>query len=494
MTDWNRAAVHAHVDAHLEEHVEHVQRWVRQPSVSWASRPGEPHQGVRAMADLVAASFDDLGCRDVRVLEGRYHPAVWAYYDAGAPVTVHSYAMFDTRTVEASRWSHDPWGADLVAKDGYARVLVGRGAMGAKGPFVAFLNALRSIVAVEGTLPVNIAFLAEGEEIMGSPTYARHVEDHRDRLAGVAASYCPSSAQAGPGAVTVGLGLKGMVVVELTVAGERWSGAPARTIHSAAASLVHSPPFRLAQALATLTEPDGSGCRVPELAALWDHRQALTHGRAELLRKIAARTEGRDWRDVLPVGGRGNVDRLLTEASGITPLVDLLYGPTFNVAGLRAGFLGPGTDTIPFVVPGSATATIDIRTVVDLPADQIVAALRRHLDAHGFDDVELTVYAAFDAHQTDPEHPLVTAAVETSRAWSFEPVVWPIQPGGGPWTAVPNAFGVPCLRGAVPGGGTGGDDEYLVIDGNERTAGLADTEKFHTDLIHAVADALRPLA
>jgi acetylornithine deacetylase/succinyl-diaminopimelate desuccinylase-like protein len=59
---------------------------------------------------------------------------------------------------------------------------MGRGATGAKGPFVAFLNALSSIIAVEGKLPVNIMFLAEGEEIMGSPTYRDFVERYRDRL------------------------------------------------------------------------------------------------------------------------------------------------------------------------------------------------------------------------------------------------------------------------------------------------------------------------
>ena len=59
---------------------------------------------------------------------------------------------------------------------------------------------------------------------------------------------------------------------------------------------------------------------------------------------------------------------------------------------------------------------------------------------------------------------------------------------------MPNALGVPCLRGAVPGGGTGGDDEYLVIDGDERTAGLATTQKVHVDLMHAAAATLRDAA
>ena len=66
----------------------------------------------------------------------------------------------DSTTLGAPSWC--PWGA-------YPKVLVGRGAMGAKGPYVAWLNALEAIIAVEGTLPVNIMFLAEGEEILGQP-------------------------------------------------------------------------------------------------------------------------------------------------------------------------------------------------------------------------------------------------------------------------------------------------------------------------------------
>jgi acetylornithine deacetylase/succinyl-diaminopimelate desuccinylase-like protein len=475
-----RAAVHAQVDAQLETDVARIQRWVRQPSVSWHDH------GVEDMARLVAEELEDLGCGGVEVLEGRFQPAVWGRLDVGAPVTVHVYGMFDTRTVDARRG--DPFSGELAERDGYARVLRGRGATGAKGPFVAFLNAVRATLAATGTLPMNLCFLTEGEEIMGSPTYAAHVERLRPKMEDVVASFNPSSAQAGRGAVAVGLGLKGMVVLELTASGEGWPHAPKRTIHSSAAGLVDSPPFRLAQALATLTHPDGSGCRVPELAALWDHRQALTAGRAEALRRLAERHAGRDPRDALPLGGAANVDAL----RGSDPLRDLLYGPTFNVAGLRAGFLGPNSGTIPFVVPGSATATIDVRTVVDLPAAEIVAAVRRHLDRHGFPDVAIETFAAYDHHQTDPEHPLVAAAEATLRAHGYEPVVWPIQPGGGPWTAVPNALGVPCLRGAVPGGGPGGDDEYLVIDGDERTAGLATTQKVHVDLMFAAAAALTP--
>ena len=180
----NREAIFRYIDEHQDEHIANVQRWVRQPSVSW------DNIGVRECAELVAQSYRDLGCREVEIVEGRYHPGVWAVYDAGAPATVHNYCMFDTRTVTREGWSHDPWGAALVPLGPYPKVLVGRGALGAKGPYVAFLNALEAIVAVEGTLPLNIMFLAEGDEIMGSPSYPQFVEQYRDRLQTVSASYC----------------------------------------------------------------------------------------------------------------------------------------------------------------------------------------------------------------------------------------------------------------------------------------------------------------
>src|SRR5687767_8042361 len=134
----NRDAIHQYIDVHINDHVENVQRWVRQPSVSWDDI------GVRDCAQLVAQEYRDLGCQEVEIIEGKYQPGVWAVYDAGAPVTVHNYCMYDTRTVNPAGWSSDPWFADLVPLGPYPKVLIGRGALGAKGPYVAFLNALQA--------------------------------------------------------------------------------------------------------------------------------------------------------------------------------------------------------------------------------------------------------------------------------------------------------------------------------------------------------------
>ena len=478
----NRQAIQAHIDTHLAEHIERIQRWVRQPSVSW------DNLGVSECANLVATTFQELGCQEVELIEGRFHPGVWAYFDAGSPVTVHAYCMFDTRTVDPAAWDYDPWGGELTSAGGYPQVLIGRGAMSAKGPFVAFLNALSSIIAVEGTLPVNIAFLAEGEEIMGSPSYRNFVERKRDSLATVDASYCLTSSQAADGVINLGLGLKGMIVVELSASGDRWGGAPGSTIHSMAGGLVDSPPFRLAGALASLTDSDDRGCAVEGLEDAWLYRKPLGSEERKLLDRLGERFAGRDPREALPLGGVDNVDRI---RSG-EPLVEYLYGPTFNIAGLRSGFLGPESGTIPFVIPGSATATLDMRTVVDLPATDIITRLREHLDQHGYNDIDIETYAAFDAWQTPASDPLPQAILKTLDTWNLTSAVWPIEAGGGPWTVVPNRFDVPCVRGGAPGGGGGAVNEYLVIEGNEHVAGLADVEKFHVDALINVAEALGP--
>ena len=94
-----------------------------------------------------------------------------------------------------------------------------------------------------------------------------------------------------------------------------------------AAGLVSSPPFRLAQALASLTEPDGRGCAVDGLKELWSYRKPLGAEERELLDTLAARYKGRDWRDVLPVGGSGNVETVVGGTEGIDPLRHLPLRP-----------------------------------------------------------------------------------------------------------------------------------------------------------------------
>tara|TARA_Y100000590_G_scaffold16250_1_gene19605 strand:+ start:1327 stop:2781 length:1455 start_codon:yes stop_codon:yes gene_type:complete len=483
----NKQAIYNYIDQNIDKHTARVQEWVKQPSVSW------DNLGVEDCAKLVARTYKDLGCSEVDLLEGRFHPGLWAYYDAGATKTIHNYCMFDTRPVaNADKWNYDPWGGELVQYGDFPKVVVGRGALGAKGPYVAFLNALEAIIAVEGTLPVNIMFLAEGEEIMMSPAYKHFVEAYSHRLKEVSASYCVMGSQSADGSVPIWLGMKGMVVLELSAKGANWDKGPSTTIHSSAAGLVQNLPIRLSQALASLVD-NGGRCVVDGLEQIWSYRKSIATDEEALLQGLAQRFKGKDWRNALPLGGTDNIAEIVGGMNGMDPLKNYLYGPTMNVSGLRSGFIGMGTHTNPAISPGVATATIDLRMVVEMPAQEIIGSIRKHLDSHGFTDIEIDVLADYDFNQAPCSFSSLDALKDTLHSWDVEPVVWPLNGGGGPWTAVANAFGVPCIRGGAIGGGGNGPgniDEYLVIEGNGKVAGLAESEKYHVDALFNFAASL----
>mgnify|MGYP003304663439 CR=1 FL=1 len=126
--------------------------------------------------------------------------------------------MYDTRTVEnPQEWDFDPWGGEIKDYAGHRKVLTGRGSMGAKGPYVAFLNSLESIIAVEGKLPFNIIFLAEGDEILGSPSYKMFVKKYNEYLKKADFSFCPTISEGSNEEVSIGMGLKGMIVFDLKI-------------------------------------------------------------------------------------------------------------------------------------------------------------------------------------------------------------------------------------------------------------------------------------
>ena len=470
-------AIHRHIDAHLEEHVETLREYVRQPSVSVDGL------GVPECAGLVAEHYRRLGCGEVEVIETETYPAVWAYYDAGAPRTIVNYNMYDVRPVgPASEWTHEPFAAVVEPRGDLPAVLYGRGACVPKGPDIAWLSALQAIRAVHGDLPVNVAFLAEGDEILGSPSYAGLIERFQARLAGADGCVYLRAAQNADGELPLVLGYKAFLTFELRVSGRSWGRGPADApAHSATASVVDGPPWRLARALSTRVDesgaitvrgwPDGRPGRRPDGA-----ERALVD---DLLRRFS----DRDWSDVIPGLAGTGVRTFAHGLEGPDVLLGYLYGSSLNVQGLSAGYTGPGTRT--YTVPHQATALLDARLVTDRSPRELLDDLRAHLDGHGFADVELTVKSAYPACRTDPEAPLVRSFLRAAGRAGARPVVWPVQGYGGPWAILARRFGLPLVfaTGIGHGGGVGQPDEHLVIDGGGRVPGLREMERFCVDLV-----------
>ena len=460
---------------YLEEnkprHIERIQRLIRQPSVSTEDL------GVVECADLLVEQHLEAGCQEAEVIQTGGLPGVWASYDAGAPKTIIVYANFDTRPVLPNeKWEHPPFGGTITTAGSAGRVLMGRGALSYKGQYGAWLNTLEALIAVEGTLPVNVMMLLEGDEILGSPYYRNMFAKYRDRLETADASLSPGASQGANGTVGMTLGYKGMIYAELTASGERWGRGPqGAPLHGMAKSVVDSPVWRLVHALSTLTESDGNTIAVK---GFYDDVQPPTE---EERRAVLS---GKPWNQAL--GGVAGAPVPAGDLSDEETILNFYYGPSMNINGIRGGFTGPGT--LPFSLPHEASARFDIRVPRGYRAQTAVRLVREHLDAAGYEDVEFNAMGAYDPSSADPNSELVRSIVRAFDTMEVPLSVAPFSGGGGPWSLFPTELGIPMVRGVGVGGGNAGANEYLVLDGTDKMGGLVECSLSHIHMLKSYAE------
>src|SRR5262249_11626144 len=192
------------------------------------------NRGMTEGCDLMMRFAREAGFGSVTKMPTDGQPGVFATLDAGALRTVGLYFMYDVKQADPAEWSSPPWDAALVDKAGFGKVLMGRGAVNQKGPQAAFLAALHAIHGAGQKPPVNLVLVAEGEEEIGSPHFRQvvsrpEVSAALKRCSGV---FMPSASQDPDGTVTVSLGAKGVVELELVASGEKWGRGPKKDVHS----------------------------------------------------------------------------------------------------------------------------------------------------------------------------------------------------------------------------------------------------------------------
>ncbi|HEX6251253.1 MAG TPA: M20/M25/M40 family metallo-hydrolase [Gemmatimonadaceae bacterium] len=470
----NHAEVYAYIDAHREEHLEHLRRWVRQQSIS------AQNVGIGDMAAMVRDDFLKLGFKEAELVPTSGHPGVWGYYDAGAAKTLVIYMMYDVQPIEPEGWSVAAF-EGAVVNHPLGRVLMARGATNQKGPQRAFLNALQAIIATRGRLPVNLMVVAEGEEELGSPNFPEVIARYENRLRTANGVFFPFNSQGPNGDVGMSLGVKGLVYFELESTGGSWGGPASAEIHGSYKSITDSPVWRLTQALATLTSPDGNTIRVP------GYYDAIRPPNEEEQRLVNGMLESWTAREGAMRQGFG-VSRWIDGLSGRASLMRHLFTTTLNIDGIWGGYTGPGVKTI---LPHRATAKLDSRLVPNQTPDEALRLIRAHLDAHGFGDVVLRKLSGYPPAQSSVSAPLVQAAIGAYNKHGFVPSVAPRLAGSAPYYIFTEHLGLPIVMGGLGhGSGQHAPNEYMVVEPREgsRIAALPTIEKFYVDLLYALSE------
>ncbi len=282
--------------------------------------------------------------------------------------------------------------------------MVGRGTTDAKGNVVAFVEAVKALQQT-GDLPCHLKFIFDGEEESGSPSLPAFVDEHLELLRADAALSFDGGADPGD-VVRISLGTSGLLFVTLKAQGST------KDLHSARARLVPNPAWKLVWALATMKAPDG---RIL-IDGFYDDIQPPTAAERQLL-------EDSVWDDAAQMAGLG-VDAFLGGVTGADAIEQLLFTPTCNIAGFASGYVGEGTKTL---LPSTATVNIDFRLVSNQQPEDILAKLHRHLEKHGFDDIEVIAErGGVEPARTPADAPFANVVVEAARqVYGSEPSLKP---------------------------------------------------------------------
>ena len=408
------AKVLSTVDRNIDRYVEDLIDAIRHPSVS------ATNQGVAEAAEALVAHFKTIGFES-RLLKGPGYPAIFAEVDlsaGGAGRTVLFYGHNDVQPVEPlEAWEHPPFDARL-----YGDYIWGRGSVDDKGNFYAAIKAVQAFREAGVTLPLRVKFIIESEEEIGSVHLGWISKEYADTMKA-------DTLLAVDGTIFANwrsemfLGIKGMLSMELIARG------PTRDLHSGKAPIVQNPAWRLIWALNTLKGPDG---RVL-IPGFYDDVAPPTAAELALLEESAITDE--------MIRADVSESPFMAGMTGLELQKHLFFDPTCNIAGLTSGYQGPGSKT---VLPAEARVKLDLRLVPNQDPEKITAALRRHLDAGGFTDIEIARASGMPAGRTSPDSPIVAAALKgLTAAYGKPPVVKPSIEGSGPGYIFSRVMGLP---------------------------------------------------
>ena len=429
-------SIHRHIENNVDGSLETLFRLVRQPSIS-AQRVGfDKAPGLVAeilqehgFATQVLEAPNDglpsvLGCA---AADPNAFALALSESNAAAsePPTLMLYVHYDVQPVDPlEEWETDPFEPTRIGDR-----LYGRGMSDDKGNLAARLAVINAFRDVWGGLPCNIKIFAEGEEESGSPNLPGIIDQYADILDADACIWEGGGRNA-ENRPLIYLGLKGVLAVELSITLLNTDA------HSSYATVLPSAAWTLINALNSVKDPSDDRILID---GFYDDVRKPTV--AEVVALDALPDDSSLWRETFGnttfVGGLGSEDLPRKH----------LFMPTANVAGLDSGYQGTGMKT---VLPAVARAKMDFRLVPDMDPNDIFQKFRRHLDAHGFEDVELNLISGVHPFRTSMSSKWAQMAIETSaETYGANPVVYPTMAGSGPMYDFGGTLGIPITSAGI---------------------------------------------
>ena len=345
----SKTAYDSWFEAEFDRHIGEIGELVKFPTV--ASQP-ENAKSLEPAAQWLVERLTAIGMESAKIHPAEGYPIVTAeWLHAKEQPTVLIYGHFDVQPADPEKWDTPPFEATVKGDR-----LYGRGATDDKGMIIAVISAIEAMLKADGTLPVNVKLMFEGQEEYGSPTLLKWINDNSEWL-GADYGYSADAMMQSDDQGLLWRGLKGGCFVEITLKGAN------DQVHSGIyGGIIPNTAAGLSQILASLHNPDGTVA----VKGFYNNVDELTEAeRAE----IAA----------LPWDGDAlaksfGLDGLIGEP-GYSPQEIRFLRPTLEITGINSGIHGTGG-----VIPNEAKAWITSRLVTSQKPSEIIAAIKSHVE------------------------------------------------------------------------------------------------------------------
>ncbi len=407
------SAVDTYIQSNSRRFVDELKELCSFPSIS-----NHGLEAIKPARDWIANRLSGFTDRVETFDEGGM-PALYAEVKGAGRRKLLLYEHYDVQPVDPiDQWEADPF--EAVEKDGN---LVARGVADDKADVMARIHALETLKEL-GEVPVTLRFLIEGEEEIGSKTFEKIAHDHAAKLRADGCLWESGTSFDDAGRPTLQFGCRGLVYVTLRVKLLDFDQ------HSGFASIYPSAPMYLVGALASLRDQDMN----IKIEGFYDKVVNPTETDRRMMAGIDPEVEKR--RKLV------GFEKLVRDPKPDQVIEQMLFLPTCNIAGVTTGYQGPGSKT---VLPAEATAKLDFRLIPNQDPDEVLGLLRKHLDRHGFEKVEILAGEGEKPARSDPASAVARTVIECVREMYGEPVLWPFMPATGPMHPVVADLGIPTV-------------------------------------------------
>jgi acetylornithine deacetylase/succinyl-diaminopimelate desuccinylase-like protein len=407
------SAVDTYIEKNSRRFIDELEELCSFPSIS-----NHGLDAVRPARDWIAERLGAFTDR-VETLDEGGMPALYAEVRGAGRRSLLLYQHYDVQPVDPiDLWDSDPF--KPVEKGGR---IIARGVADDKADVMARIHALETLKGL-GEVPVTLRFLVEGEEEIGSKTFEKIAHKHADKLRADGCLWESGASFDDAGRPTLQFGCRGLLYVQLSVKMLSFDQ------HSGFASIYPSPAIYLVEALASLRDQDMN----IHIDGFYDRAVEASDADRRMMAKIDPEIEERKKL----VG----FDRLIRDPKPEQVIEQLLFTPTCNIAGITTGYQGPGSKT---VLPAEATAKLDFRLIPDQDPEGVLARLRKHLDGHGFEKVDIVWHDGEKPARSDPDSAVARSVIECVKDLHGEPVLWPFMQATGPMHPVVTDLGVPTV-------------------------------------------------